>query len=144
MSKKRIYCIVIYFFILLSLSFKFLFAQELTIITHKDVHDQIDAYTIKHIYLGKKTQWENHEKVIFIVFKSNGSFDIFLKKYIGKSKKQFNNYWRRQIFTGKGTMPKSFNNIDTVFDFIKNNRGSIAFIPKHEDKIDNIRIVNLF
>jgi len=118
-------------------------AQDISIITNSNVQDKIDAKMIKHIFLGKKTQWNNYEQITFFVCKSDDVFDLFVKKYIGISKKQFKNYWKRKVFTGKGSMPKTFKQIEKIIKKVEQTKGSIAFIPKNDHEIESIRIVKV-
>jgi hypothetical protein len=51
----------------------------------------------------------------------------FLKDYVRKTPFQFKNYWKKQVFTGKGRMPKAFKQIEDEINFIANTEGAISF-----------------
>ena len=118
-------------------------AQNFMIITNNNVEDEVDSKTIKRIFLGKKTQWNNHNTIVFFVFSSDDVFDQFVRQFLGKSRKQFNNYWKRRVFTGKGLIPKSYDNIDLLIDSVRKTNGSISFIPNGEFQLENIRVLNI-
>jgi len=133
-------CVLLCCFFLL-LSMRLLWAEEIVFITHKTVSDQILKKTIKNIYLGKKTKWDNHQKIVFYTLNSENIHDAFSSQYMNKTSQQFNNYWKRQVFTGKGSIPKSTHSIDEMIEWVENTPGAIGFIPKQEIKNNNIRVI---
>jgi ABC-type phosphate transport system substrate-binding protein len=120
-------------------------AEKIWFIVNKSVHDQLTKNVIKKIFLGRKSKWNNQERIIFFTFDSTDIIQQFARTYLGKSKQQFDNYWKRQLFTGKGSIPKSIKTLDESFKIISQTKGSIMFIPSqnHEINHDNIRIISI-
>jgi ABC-type phosphate transport system substrate-binding protein len=139
----------IFLFVLISLliigSEAFAGADDILFIVNKSVQAQINKNTIKKIYLGRKSRWNNHEKIVFYTFDSSELIEKFTKNFLGKSKHQFENYWKRQLFTGKGRLPRAIKTLDESFNIISQTKGSIMFIPAPDQEInhDNIRIISI-
>lgn len=138
-----------FLFVLVSLliigSEAFAGADDILFIVNKSVQAQINKNTIKKIYLGRKSRWNNHENIKFYTFDSSELIEKFTKTFLGKSKHQFENYWKRQLFTGKGRLPRAIKTLDESFKIIAQTKGSIMFIPAQNQEIhhDNIRIISI-
>ncbi len=106
--------------------------DEIVIVVHPDVADTLDKDDIKQIFLGKKTQWNDTSGIAFVLLDDGDTLNAFLKTYIGKSPDQFKNYWKKQVFTGKGKMPKAFRTSAELMQFLSDNRGSIGFMRSED------------
>jgi hypothetical protein len=51
----------------------------------------------------------------------------FLKQWVGMTPSQFKNHWRKQVFTGKGRMPRRFKSNATQLSFVDNTPGAIGY-----------------
>ena len=63
-----------------------------------------------------------------MTLKGGRTHDDFLKKYLGKSSSQFQRYFRTLVFTGKGSIPKSFDSEEAVVGFVTGTDGAIGYI----------------
>lgn len=118
-------------------------ANDVVIITNEGVPTQtLSRDDIKQIFLGKKTTWDNGEKIIFAVQDRTEASDLFLKKYILKSAYQFDIYWKKQVFTGKGRTPRSFSSDQELVQFVSQTHGAIGYVSSGVDigKTKNILV----
>ncbi len=83
---------------------------------------------IKNIFLGRKIKWNNNDDITFVILKDSNIHRYFTQTYCEKKSFQFRNYWRRQVFTGLGRIPKSFTNENKLIDYISNTKGAIGYI----------------
>ncbi|MDM8538352.1 hypothetical protein QUF70_16480, partial [Desulfobacterales bacterium HSG17] len=81
-------------------------------------------------YTGKKIQWSDQSKIIFVTLKKSKTHDSFLKTYVGKSAFQFTSFWRKQLYTGKGALPKAFKNEQELAEYVANNQGTIGYVSE--------------
>jgi len=137
----KVFCLLVIF--LFSHSNQYLLAADLKFIVHKEINDPISAAVIKKIYLGKISKWKNYQRVKFYMFESENLTEIFTKEYLGKNKRQFFNYWKRQVFTGKGNIPKTLKTIDEAIRLISNTKGAIVYIPDQKIENENLRVITL-
>ncbi|MDN3378110.1 MULTISPECIES: phosphate ABC transporter substrate-binding protein [unclassified Pseudoalteromonas] len=116
---------------------------EVAVIVNPANANQIDANTIKKIYLGKSKSFADGMKVNPVNQDSNSVADEFNDKVVGKSGSQLNAYWSKLIFTGKGTPPEKLSNDQAVIDFVSNNKDGIGYIDSAK-VTDSVKVIGKF
>lgn len=102
---------------------------DAVVVANKSVpYDSITKVDMKKILINKKTQWANGERVVLVTLKWGNTHEHFIKKYTSKSPSQFWSYWRRQVFTGQGTLPKTFEDEEKAVDYIAQTEGALGYI----------------
>ena len=119
-------------------------AEEMVaIVTHPTVTDSLNKDEIKQIFLGKKTQWNDNSGITFVLLDDDELLTAFLKAYIGKTPDQFKNYWKKQVFTGKGKMPKVYQTSAELIKFLVENQGSISVMRREDVDQAQVNILSL-
>ena len=113
------------------------------IVTNPKVTDTLNKDEIKQIFLGKKTQWNDNSGITFALIDDDELLTAFLKMYIGKSPDQFKNYWKKQVFTGKGKMPKALETSAELMKFLADNQGAISFMRSEDVDKAQVNILSL-
>ena len=109
-------------------------AQDLVLIANSDVPvDSISASDVEKIFLGKQTSWSNGSKIHFLTLKEPTTHETFLKSYVGKSPSQFKTFWKKQVFTGKGKMPKTAGSGQEMIDLVTKTSGAIGYVAAGTD-----------
>jgi len=104
-------------------------AGGVVIITNENVPTStLDRDDIKQIFLGKKTTWDNGVKIVFVVQDGTEASDSFLETYVLKNAYQYDIYWKKQVFTGKGKTPKSFSSDQDLVRFVSQTPGAIGYV----------------
>lgn len=116
---------------------------EVAVIVNPANANQIDANTIKKIYLGKSKSFADGMKVNPVNQGSNSVADEFNDKVVGKSGSQLNAYWSKLIFTGKGTPPEKLSNDQAVIDFVSSNKDGIGYIDSAK-VTDSVKVIGKF
>lgn len=96
--------------------------------------DSLSKGDLKNAYLNKKTKWPGGKKMVLTVLAEGEVHKAFLKKYVGKSPSQFRNYWKRQVFTGKGRAPKSFKTEKALAEYVAKTPGAIGYVSPESAK----------
>jgi ABC-type phosphate transport system substrate-binding protein len=114
------------------------------IIVHPDV--DVAALTqaeIARIYLGKKTFWESGDRIAPSLLNEESPLtESFLEESLKKTVRQYRAYWKRHLFSGQGTAPKTFASSKQVADFVAANPGAIGVVdPGYAD--DRVKVVAL-
>ncbi len=109
------------------------FADVQIIANQGSSDDSLSKKDIKKIFLGKKTKWDNGKKIVLATMTKGDTHAAFLKKYTGKTEAQFKNFWKKQVFTGKGQMPKKFADTEKVIEFVAKTPGAIGYIDAGSD-----------
>ena len=103
-------------------------AEEISIVKEGHSVETVTAKELKRMLLGKSKRWKNGDKVVLSTLKDGESHDRFIRKYAGKTPKQFTNYWRKMVFSGKGKMPKSFDSEEDLIAFVAEHDGALGYI----------------
>jgi len=103
-------------------------AGDVVVIANESVSDtSLSQKMVSDIYLGKKSTWSDGSKINFVVLKGSAQ-ETFLEKYVRKTESQFNTFWKKQVFTGKGSPPKSFDSDSAMITFVSRTPGAIGYV----------------
>jgi ABC-type phosphate transport system substrate-binding protein len=106
-------------------------AQSTTrVIVSPDVEvSDISQAEIARIYLGKKTFWDSGVRIEpSLLDEKSPVTESFLEENLKKTARQFRAYWKRHLFSGQGTAPKTFSSSKLVADFVAANPGAIGIV----------------
>lgn len=82
---------------------------------------------LQNIYLGKKEKWGNSQSINFTALNSGTCQENFIKQFVERTPFQFQNYWKKQIFTGKGQPPRGFDSETSLIDYVSRTSGAIGY-----------------
>jgi ABC-type phosphate transport system substrate-binding protein len=89
----------------------------------------ISQAEIARIYLGKKTFWDSGARIEpSLLDEKSPLTESFLEENLKKTVRQFRAYWKRHLFSGQGTAPKTFASSKLVADFVAANPGAIGIV----------------
>lgn len=98
------------------------------IIGNKNIPESsLSKMDIQNVFLGKKTKLGG-TKITFVILKSGDVHESFLKEYLSRTPSQYNKYWKKMIFTGKGKAPKVFETEEALVEYVKASEGAIGYI----------------
>lgn len=82
------------------------------------------------IFLGKKTLWEDTGTRIqpALLEEDHATAQSFLEATLKKSVSQYRAYWKRLLFSGGGSAPRSFRSSSQVIDFVARQPGGIGVV----------------
>ncbi len=104
------------------------FSEPIVIVNNDVPAGSLKADSLKKIYLGKQTKWENGDTLTPVTLNEGAVHESFLKGYVKKSRSQYSTYWKQMVFTGKGAPPKSVSSETEVVDFVSSTPGGIGYI----------------
>lgn len=107
-------------------------AGDVVVIANQDVAASIDAGALKNIFLGKSTKVDG-AKVSFAVLEGGPAHEAFLSHHVGKSASQFTSFWRKQAFTGKGSLPTAFASPAEMVAWVAGTPGAVGYVPAGTD-----------
>ncbi len=121
------------------------YADDVIIICNKSVSENsLTKQDIKNIFMGKKTRWNNDRKIVFVIMKESEVHKAFLQEYVGKDSFLYNNYWKKQVFIGRGKPPKSFKTEESLIDYITGTEGAIGYISSSADKdLGTVKVISV-
>jgi ABC-type phosphate transport system substrate-binding protein len=96
--------------------------------------DTLKRTELVRIYLGKKTLWASGAKIAPALLPEDSAVtQSFIQQILRKSVDQYRVYWKRRLFSGAATLPKSFRTSAEVVDFVARNPGAIGLVDKAPD-----------
>ncbi len=118
-------------------------SAKIKLIVNKSVTiDSISKNDLREIFMGKKTRWSNNEKIRFIVLNSGKNHKTFLKNFIRQSPSQFQLYWKRQLFTGKGRLDNVTDSEEHIVEFVANTQGGIGYVST-DTATEGVKIISV-
>ncbi len=112
----------------------------------------LDKATVGKLFLGKTTKLADKgktpKKVTLSTLKSGGVHNAFLKYFVNKTASQFESYWKKLVFSGKATMPKSFKTDKELVAYVAKTSGAIGYIQVDTSKntdimTDKVKVVTV-
>lgn len=119
-------------------------AGEVVLIANADLPvSSMTRGEVKQIFLGKKTTLENWSgKIVFAVQQKTDAARLFLNEYLGKNTYQYNIYWKKRVFAGKGNAPLTFSSDQEVLAFVSKTTGAIGYVSAGT-AVGNVKIVQV-
>lgn len=93
---------------------------------------ELSADDVKEIFLGTKTSVAGGD-VLPVLANTGAAHEAFLKAYVGKSDQGLRNHFKSLVFTGKGSMPKSFASDAEIAKYVAATKGAIGYISGGAD-----------
>jgi ABC-type phosphate transport system substrate-binding protein len=93
---------------------------------------ELSTDDVKEIFLGTKTAVAGVD-VVPVLANTGSAHELFLKTYVGKSDQGLRNHFKSLVFTGKGSMPKSFASDAEIVKYVAGTKGAIGYISGSAD-----------
>jgi ABC-type phosphate transport system substrate-binding protein len=96
---------------------------------------QISTDEVRRIFLATSTSLEGAH-VEPVLAKRGAAHEAFLKEYVGKTDSALLTYYRSLVFTGKASMPKSFDSDADVAAYVAKTKGAIGYVSAEAETGD--------
>ena len=93
---------------------------------------EISASDLRQIYLGTKTTVLGRD-VEPVVAASGRVHEQFVSACLGKTSAGLRNYFRNLVFTGKGSMPRSFGSSAEMVLYVARTPGAVGYVEAGVD-----------
>lgn len=116
--------------------------ESIIIIANSSVPvEKLNPGDIQKIFLGKVIKWENGDMISIAVMKNKRIHERFLNKYVNRSPQQFENVWRRNMFTGRGSLPRKADSNKSIISYISQKKGAIGYVTGDTGLLENVKIL---
>lgn len=103
--------------------------EELAVVVNASAQARaIRSDDLREIFLGERHALPDGWKVTPVFLKSGPTHDAFLHAYVGKSDGAFRAGWMRLVFTGKDTLPRTFDSEAALLDYIAATPEAIGYV----------------
>ncbi len=103
-------------------------AEVVVIGNHGVAETEVGDSTVRGIFLGKKTKWEDGQRIAVVTLKGGPTHEAFLKAFMNKTSAQFSNFWKKAVFTGTGRPPQVFATESEVVQYVGVTEGAVGYI----------------
>jgi ABC-type phosphate transport system substrate-binding protein len=103
-------------------------AASATFITHPDGPGTVSRADVKNILLGNKTKWDSGTLLKLAVLTEGAAHESVIQEFTARSADQFEKYWKKQVFTGKGDAPSAFKSDADMIAFVAKTPGSFGYV----------------
>jgi ABC-type phosphate transport system substrate-binding protein len=104
-------------------------AADIKVIANSSVGaSSVSPDELKGVFLATKSSLSDGSHVEPVLLKAGSVHEAFLKDYVGKSDSALETYYRSLVFTGKGSMPKTFGTDAEVVSYVEKTKGAIGYV----------------
>lgn len=117
---------------------------NIAVIVNKNNNSQIDANTIKRVYLGKVEKFSNGQLVLPLTPAQEQIKEEFNTTIVGRSSAQVSAHWAKMVFTGKGTPPVEKSDESEVIDAVTQSPTAIGYvsIDALNERKNDVRVIS--
>jgi hypothetical protein len=103
--------------------------SEIKIIANPNVDtSEISRDDLNRIFLMTKTSLPGATHLEPVLEKPGTVCELFLKGYIGRTNAAMMTYYRSLMFSGKGSIPRSFDSDSEVVAYVAKTKGAIGYV----------------
>lgn len=108
-----------------------LHAQDAALIVHPaSAEVKLSPDDVKGLLLGTKTKWDGGTVVKLVVLAEGPVHEKVIKDFTQRTGDQFDKYWKKQVFTGKGIMPHVAKSDAEVVEYVAKTPGSFGYVAR--------------
>lgn len=97
---------------------------------------------VKAILLGTKGKWDNGTVIKIAVLAGGAAHEKIINDLTARSADQFDKYWKKQVFTGKGVMPETMADEAAMVAFVAKTPGAFGYVSASV-KADGVKVLAL-
>ena len=107
------------------------------VVSQKDHFREIDNDLVQDVFWGRKTFWSNGDRIMAAQLSFRTEVGNEFIQYILQGRpRQFQSFWRRKLFSGRGYPPRSFETENEIIQYVrrqKNGLGIVTGVHKYPD-----------
>lgn len=97
---------------------------------------ELEEHYLRAMFSGRVRTWADGTPVRIVVFEdSSGFHKDFCWNILDVHPRQFTRQWNIVVYSGTGEKPIRVNSYEEMISTIKNNHGTIGYIPENKNEI---------
>lgn len=118
-------------------------AADAAFVTHpSNASAALSKEDVKNILLGNKTKWDSGGVIKLAVLTEGAVHDAVVQVFTARSADQFDKYWKKQVFTGKGIAPDAFKTDADMLAFVAKTPGAFGYVSSSA-KTEGVKILSV-
>lgn len=104
-------------------------AADWVLVAHPDsAPASLSKEDVKNILLGNKTKWDAGGLIKLAVLTEGPVHDAVIQNFAARTADQFDKYWKKQVFTGKGVAPEAFKTDAELVAYVAKTPGAFGYV----------------
>ena len=104
-------------------------SPDIKIIANSSINTtEISRYDLNEIFLMTKTSFAGSGHVEPVLLKNCSCNSTFVKEYLGKTDSALTTYYRSLMFSGKASIPRSFESESKLAEYVARTKGAIGYV----------------
>jgi ABC-type phosphate transport system substrate-binding protein len=135
MTKSRVLLLIV-----LILAATAAFAEDVAVVVNPSTKiSDVSSSDLRDVFNGEKSTLAGVH-VVPVTLRGGPAHEAFLKAHVGKSDSAFRASWRSLVFTGQGSMPKTFDTEAALIDYVAATPGAIGYVSRstNRDKVKTL------
>jgi len=129
MTKARVLLLIV-----LMLATTAVVAEEVAVVVNPNVKiSEVSSNDLRDVFNGDKSSLGGVH-VVPVTLKGGPAHEAFLKAHVGKSDSAFRASWRSLVFTGQGSLPKSFETEAALIDYVAATPGAVGYVSRSTNR----------
>jgi ABC-type phosphate transport system substrate-binding protein len=105
--------------------------QDIVLVVNPAVTEaSVSNEDAKNILLGNKAKWESAGNIKVVLLSEGAVHEKAIQEFTQRTADQFDKFWKKQVFTGKGIMPAQVKTDADVIDYVAKNAGAFGYVAK--------------
>lgn len=88
-----------------------------------------DDKTLARVMLGRARRVAGKRVAVVMVGYETPAIKAFLKEVVEMGRRRYETYWRKRLFSSRGTPPRVVNTVDEALAIVARTPGTIAIVP---------------
>jgi hypothetical protein len=118
---------------------------QILVIANRSVRSaEISDSDLRDVFTGAVVGLPGGERVMPVLLKDGQAHEEFLTRYFGESDAAFRADWRRLVFSGRSTMPKTVDSEEAMMQYVARTPGAIGYISEsasHQDSRQEVKVL---
>jgi ABC-type phosphate transport system substrate-binding protein len=118
-------------------------AADYQFIVHPDTGTAtLSKEDVRNVLLGNKGKWDNGTVIKLAVLSGGPTHDKVINDITSRTADQFDKYWKKQVFTGKGVMPEAMADDAAMVAFVARTPGAFGYVSGSA-KTDGVKVLTV-
>lgn len=117
-------------------------AADYVLICHPGSPGVLSKDEMRAVLLGTKIKWANGQVIQLAVLAGGAPHDAVINEFTARGTEQFDKYWRKLVFTGKGIAPTVCDSDAEMLAFLAKTPGGLGYVGA-ATKIADVKVVEI-
>lgn len=95
----------------------------------------------KNVLLGTKGRWDDGTPIRLAVLRGIPGHEAAVQAFTSRTADQFDKYWKKQVFSGKGIAPDAFDTEEELCAFVAKTPGAVGYVGDEAAASKGVKVI---